>query len=239
MKKIILAFLLGVLLIACGKDGKELVYKVGTNAEFPPYEYIEDGKIKGFDADIMDEIAKRGEFKYEWVNMNFDGLISALQSKKADMVIAGMTLNEERQKYVNFSVPYIKPAVSLIALKSNSTTSIEEFNNKKFGVELGTTEADIIKGKFPDAIIVPFSSNTASVLALKSQKIDAILFDSKVAESYVKNNPDIKIVGEAAGEEKAMAFNLKDTEVHNKVNTILQEMLNDGTIDKLKEKYGI
>lgn len=187
----------------------------------------------------MDEIAKRGEFKYEWVNMNFDGLISALQSKKVDMVIAGMTLNEERQKYVNFSVPYIKPAVSLIALKSNSTTSIEEFNNKKFGVELGTTEADIIKGKFPDAIIVPFSSNTASVLALKSQKIDAILFDSKVAESYVKNNPDIKIVGEAAGEEKAMAFNLKDTEVHNKVNTILQEMLNDGTIDKLKEKYGI
>lgn len=239
MKKIILAFLLGVLLIACGKDGKELVYKVGTNAEFPPYEYIEDGKIKGFDADIMDEIAKRGEFKYEWVNMNFDGLISALQSKKVDMVIAGMTLNEERQKYVNFSVPYIKPAVSLIALKSNSTTSIEEFNNKKFGVELETTEADIIKGKFPDATIVSFSSNTASVLALKSQKIDAILFDSKVAESYVKNNPDIKIVGEAAGEEKAMAFNLKDTEVHNKVNTILQEMLNDGTIDKLKEKYGI
>lgn len=239
MKKIILAFLLGVLLIACGKDGKELVYKVGTNAEFPPYEYIEDGKIKGFDADIMDEIAKRGEFKYEWVNMNFDGLISALQSKKVDMVIAGMTLNKERQKYVNFSVPYIKPAVSLIALKSNSTTSIEEFNNKKFGVELGTTEADIIKGKFPDATIVSFLSNTASVLALKSQKIDAILFDSKVAESYVKNNPDIKIVGEAAGEEKAMAFNLKDTEVHNKVNTILQEMLNDGTIDKLKEKYGI
>ena len=206
MKKIILAFLLGVLLIACGKDSKELVYKVGTNAEFPPYEYIEDGKIKGFDADIMDEIAKRGKFKYEWVNMNFDGLISALQSKKVDMVIAGMTLNEERQKYVNFSVPYIKPAVSLIALKSNSTTSIEEFNNKKFGVELGTTEADIIKGKFPDAIIVPFSSNTASVLALKSQKIDAILFDSKVAESYVKNNPEIKIVGEAASEEKAMAF---------------------------------
>ena len=239
MKKIILAFLLGVLLIACGKDSKELVYKVGTNAEFPPYEYIEDGKIKGFDADIMDEIAKRGEFKYEWVNMNFDGLISALQSKKVDMVIAGMTLNKERQKYVNFSVPYIKPAVSLIALKSNSTTSIEEFNNKKFGVELGTTEADIIKGKFPDATIVSFLSNTASVLALKSQKIDAILFDSKVAESYVKNNPDIKIVGEAAGEEKAMAFNLKDTEVHNKVNTILQEMLNDGTIDKLKEKYGI
>ena len=104
---------------------------------------------------------------------------------------------------------------------------------------MGTTEADIIKGKFPDATIVSFSSNTASVLALKSQKIDAILFDSKVAESYVKNNPDIKIVGEAAGEEKAMAFNLKDTEVHNKVNTILQEMLNDGTIDKLKEKYGI
>ncbi|MBS5789965.1 transporter substrate-binding domain-containing protein [Fusobacterium sp.] len=239
MKKIILAFLLGVLLIACGKDSKELVYKVGTNAEFPPYEYMEDGKIKGFDADIMDEIAKRGKFKYEWVNMNFDGLISALQSKKVDMVIAGMTLNEERQKYVNFSVPYIKPAVSLIALKSNSTTSIEEFNNKKFGVELGTIEADIIKGKFPDAIIVPFSSNTASVLALKSQKIDAILFDSKVAESYVKNNPEIKIVGEVTGEDKAMAFNLKDTEVHNKVNTILQEMLNDGTIDKLKEKYGI
>lgn len=239
MKKIIFMLVFSFIFLACGKEKGNTIYKVGTNAEYPPYEYIEDGKIKGFDPDIMEELSKRVGFKYEWVNMNFDGLISALQSKKVDMVIAGMTSNEERKKYVNFSTPYIKPAICIVSLKENKGKNLEYFNDKKFGIELGTTEEGIVKKEFPGAEIVPFSGHTAALIALKSEKIDAILLDSKVASNYEKNNPEIAVIGEVTGEEKAMAFNLEDKELYQKVNEALEKMLEDGTIEKLKEKYDI
>ncbi|MGL5670395.1 MAG: transporter substrate-binding domain-containing protein, partial [Cetobacterium sp.] len=113
MKKIIMLImvLLFVVFMGCTKDEKkdgvtEKVYVVGTNAEYPPYEYLENNKVVGFDADIIEELSKRVGFNYKWSNMNFDGLISALQAKKVDMVIAGMTVTEERKNFINFSTPY-------------------------------------------------------------------------------------------------------------------------------------
>lgn len=239
MKKVILMLIFSLVFFACGKEKSDVVYRVGTNAEYPPYEYIEDGKIVGFDPDIMEELSKRVGFKYEWVNMNFDGLISALQSKKVDMVIAGMTSNEERKKYVKFSTPYIKPAICIVSLNKNKGKNLDYFNDKKFGVELGTTEEGIVKKEFPNAEIIPFSGHTAALIALKAEKIDAILLDSKVADNYEKNNPEITVIGDVTGEEKAMAFNLEDKELYQKVNSALEAMIKDGTIEKLKEKYDI
>ncbi|MGL5578464.1 MAG: transporter substrate-binding domain-containing protein, partial [Fusobacteriaceae bacterium] len=151
MKKIIMLITLSVLglFLGCQKEeskvaSEEKIYVVGTNAEYPPYEYLENNKIVGLDADILEELSKRADFKYTWSNMNFDGLISALQTKKIDMIIAGMSISEERMKFIDFSTPYISPELVYVALKTKNLKGIEDLKNKKFGVELGTTEEESI-----------------------------------------------------------------------------------------------
>lgn len=245
MKKIIMTMiiLLLVVFVGCTKDDKkteiiEKVYVVGTNAEYPPYEYLEDNKIAGLDADIIEELSKRVGFNYKWSNMNFDGLISALQAKKIDMIIAGMTITEERKSFINFSTPYIAPNICFLVLKANNYKDGKELEGKKLGVELGTTEEEAAK-RVPGAEVIPFTGHTAALLALKANKIDAVVIDETVAKKYMENNPEIEITGAVAGGDKAMAFNKNDVELKNKIDIELKKMIDDGTIQTLKEKYGI
>lgn len=245
MKKIIMLMLVLIfgIFTGCTKDEKhtelaDKVYVIGTNAEYPPYEYLENNKIVGFDADIIEELSKRIGFNYKWSNMNFDGLISALQAKKVDMIIAGMTVTDERKNFIDFSTPYISPNICYIVLKNNNLNNPKDLENKKFGVELGTTEEGIAK-QVPGSQIIPFTGHTSALLALKANKIDAMLLDEVVAQKYIENNPELKSIGVASGESKAMAFNKNDEQLKNKINAELNNMINDGTIQKLKEKYGI
>lgn len=240
MKKIIVlvALVLMGLFVGCGKEKESKVYVIGTNAEYPPFEYLENDKIVGLDPDIIEELSKRVGFEYKWSNMNFDGLISALQTKKVDMVIAGMSISEDRMKYIDFSTPYISPAMTYIALATSPISTLDDLENKRFGIELGTTEEDIVK-KVPGAVVVPYSGHTAALFALKSGKIDSMLLDANVAKNYLEKNPDLKVVTTVEGENKAMAFNKDDKELRNKIDAELKKMMEDGTIDKLKEKHGI
>ncbi len=116
MKKGIKLLIAGMLILAIGgcksennleqKLDTNKIYKIGTTAEYPPFETLENGKIVGYDVDVIDEVAKKIGIKYEWKDMNFDGLISALQSQKIDVVIAGISSTPEREKVVIFSTPY-------------------------------------------------------------------------------------------------------------------------------------
>ena len=122
VKKLLLALSVVLMFAACGGEQKKAaenkVYLVGTNAEYPPFEYVENGEVAGLDADIIKEAAKRLGIEYKWLNTNFDGLIPALQTKKVDLVIAGMSITPERAKAVNFSVPYLSSKVAIITNKT-------------------------------------------------------------------------------------------------------------------------
>lgn len=246
MKKLFKLFMLSVLMVlaaACGtsKDGQgkaDKVYVIGTNAEYPPFEYLEDGKVCGLDADIISAVAQKLNIQYKWSNTNFDGLIPALQTKKMDAVIAGMSITPERAKAVNFSIPYLSSNVAFIANKSNPINGIEDLENKNYGAELGTTKETAAR-KIKGATVTPFSSNTGALVALKSGKIDGIVLDESVAVKFVENNPELIFVGALEGEPKAIAFNKDDIELMEKFNKALQELIDDGTIQKLREKYGV
>ena len=175
---------------ACGGGEKQTVldtnrvYKVGTTAEYPPFETLENGKIVGYDVDVIDAVAKKIGIKYEWKDMNFDGLISALQFKKIDIVIAGISSSPEREKVVNFSIPYHESKTAYIMNKNNPMT-MEELKGKTFGVDLGTsyeTTARSIEG----AKVIAFSSTGGTLLALKSQKVDCIMVGEVVANEYIE-----------------------------------------------------
>ena len=241
MKKLFKLFMLSLLIVltaACGASKTEKVYVIGTNAEYPPFEYLEDGKVCGLDADIIAAIAQKLNIQYKWSNTNFDGLIPALQTKKMDAVIAGMSITPERAKAVNFSIPYLSSNVAFIANKSKPINGIEDLENKNYGAELGTTKEATAR-KIKGATVTPFSSNTGALVALKSGKIDGIVLDESVAVKFVENNPELMLVGALEGEPKAIAFNKDDTELMEKFNKALQELIDDGTIQKLREKYGV
>ena len=142
---------------ACGgnKEAAKKVYVVGTNAEYPPFEYVENGEIAGFDAEIIKEAAKRMGIEYKWLNTNFDGLIPTLQTKKVDIVIAGMSVTPEREKAVNFSIPYLTSKVAIITNSKNPIKNMNDLSGKSYGVELGTTKEASAR-KIAGAEVVPF-----------------------------------------------------------------------------------
>lgn len=240
MKKIFLMFAMIFMFAACGgnKEAAQKVYVVGTNAEYPPFEYVENGEIAGFDAEIIKEAAKRMGIEYKWLNTNFDGLIPALQTKKVDIVIAGMSVTPEREKAVNFSIPYL---TSNVAIVTNSKNPIKDMNNlsgKSYGVELGTTKEASAR-KIDGAEVVPFSSTTGALVALKSGKIDGMVLDESVSSKYIEKNPELVLVGIMEGEPKAAAFNKDDKELMENFSKVLEEMITDGTVAELREKYKI
>ena len=240
MKKIFLLFAMIFMFAACGenKEAAKKVYVVGTNAEYPPFEYVENGEIAGFDAEIIKEAAKRMGIEYKWLNTNFDGLIPALQTKKVDIVIAGMSVTPEREKAVNFSVPYLTSKVAIITNSKNPIKDMNDLSGKSYGVELGTTKEASAR-KIAGAEVIPFSSTTGALVALKSGKIDGMVLDESVSSKYIEKNPELVLVGVMEGEPKAAAFNKDDKELMENFSKVLEEMITDGTVAELREKYKI
>lgn len=240
MKKIFLMFAMIFMFAACGgnKEAAKKVYVVGTNAEYPPFEYVENGEIAGFDAEIIKEAAKRMGIEYKWLNTNFDGLIPALQTKKVDIVIAGMSVTPEREKAVNFSIPYLTSNVAIVTNSKNPIKDMNDLSGKSYGVELGTTKEASAR-KIDGAEVVPFSSTTGALVALKSGKIDGMVLDESVSSKYIEKNPELVLVGVMEGEPKAAAFNKDDKELMENFSKVLEEMITDGTVAELREKYKI
>ena len=240
MKKIFLMFAMIFMFAACGgnKETAQKVYVVGTNAEYPPFEYVENGEIAGFDAEIIKEAAKRMGIEYKWLNTNFDGLIPALQTKKVDIVIAGMSVTPEREKAENSSVPYLTSNVAIVTNSKNPIKDMNDLSGKSYGVELGTTKEASAR-KIDGAEVVPFSSTTGALVALKSGKIDGMVLDESVSSKYIEKNPELVLVGIMEGEPKAAAFNKDDKELMENFSKVLEEMIADGTVAELKEKYKI
>ena len=238
-KIIIITSLLLISLMAfmsCSKKENKLY--VGTNAEFVPFEYREGDQIVGFDVDLINEIAKIIKQDIEFVDMAFDGLLPALQSKKIDIIIAGMTANEERKKFVNFSEPYYNSQQSILVHKDNNDIiGFDSLEGKNVGVVLGYT-GDLIVSEMSNVNSQKYGATSEAVIALKSKKVDAVVLDYEPAKQYFNQNDDLKLViTDSKNEEYAIAMRKEDTELLKKVNDALNTIKENGTYDMLIEKY--
>ncbi|WP_304353477.1 basic amino acid ABC transporter substrate-binding protein [Brachyspira innocens] len=237
--KIIIALsIILTIFIGCQKKEDKNKLYVGTNAEFEPFEYREGDNIVGFDIDLINEIAKLIGAEIEVVDMQFDGLLPALEAKKIDLIIAGMTATEERKQFVNFSEPYYNSKQSIVVLSNNTDiTTFDNFAGKKVGVVLGYT-GDILVSEMTNVEVQKFNATSETILALKSQKVDAVVLDYEPAKNYVAQNKELKLIEtDSATEEYSIAMRKDDTELLTKVNDALKTLKENGTYETLLGKY--
>ena len=185
MKKILWVLLL--VLMGTISFIKEVLY-VGTNAEFATFEYMKDGEIVWFDIDLINKIGEKIGKEIKIKNIAFDGLLPALQTNKIDLIIAGMTVTKEREKFVDFSKDYfIANQVIVVPENENTIIEIESLKNNKVGVVLGYT-GDVMVSTVEGVNKITYNSAPYSIMALKGGKIDAMILASATAQSYVANN---------------------------------------------------
>ncbi|PXX57051.1 amino acid ABC transporter substrate-binding protein (PAAT family) [Hungatella effluvii] len=208
-----------------------------TNAEFPPYEYHENDTIVGIDADIARAVAEQMGVELEIQDMAFDSLIPAIQSGKADFAAAGMTVNEDRLKNVDFTDTYAQAAQVIIVKTDSPIASPDDLTGKKIGVQTGTT-GDIYADDIENAEVQRFNKGMEAVMALNQGKIDAVIIDREPAKVFVKENEGLKILDEAFTEEEyAIAVKKGNTELLEKMNAAIKELKESGELQKIVDKY--
>ena len=257
MKKIIalmLALLMvGAVLAACGgtqttdatADSAKTTLTMATNAYFPPYEYYEGEKIVGIDAEVAQAIADKLGMELKIVDIEFDSIITGVQTGKYDMGMAGMTVTDERKESVDFSDSYATGIQSVIVPENSPIASVDDILAEgatyKVGVQLSTTGDIYISDDLGDAAaerVTQFQTGNDAVAALVAGKVDAVVIDNEPAKSYVAANEGLKILDTSyADEDYAICFAKKNTELAESVNAALAELIADGTVQSIIDKY--
>ncbi|OJU11693.1 MAG: hypothetical protein BGN88_07240 [Clostridiales bacterium 43-6] len=242
MKKTVrvLALLFAIIMVAtaftgCQAKKNELV--MATNAAFPPFESKDGDNIIGIDPDIAQKIADASGKTLKIDDMEFESIITAVSSGKADMGVAGMTIDGERLKNVDFSDTYYNAAQVVIVLK-DSTLTDADLNGKKIGVQTGTTGEKYVKENYKKTTASGFSNGIDAVLALKSNKIDAVVIDNETAKALAKANPEVKVLDKELTEEAyAICVKKGNTELLKTINDTISKMKSDGSLDEIFAKY--
>ncbi len=247
MKKIIALALVAIMAVCvfagCSSDENKLI--MATNAEFPPYEYMEGNEIVGIDAEIAKAIAEKLGYELVIENVDFDSLIPGVQTGKYDFAAAGMTVTDERLEQVDFTQTYATGIQSIIVKEDSAITTADDLfaegANIKIGVQLATTGDLYCTWDIEDeglGSVERFNKGADAVMALTSGKVDCVVIDNEPAKVFVQNNPGLKILDtEYAVEDYAIAIAKDKPELYEKINSALGELIADGTVAKIIEKY--
>jgi ABC-type amino acid transport substrate-binding protein len=222
-----------------GSGGKTLT--MATSADYPPYEFIDTSsgsqEIIGFDVDIAKYITGKLGYQLQINNIDFNGLIPALQSNRADFVMAGMTPTAERKQNVDFSDIYFEAKNTIVSKKGSGLNNNAALNGKKVGVQLGSIQEGVAK-KIQGATVVQLNRINEIVQEIKAGRIDAAIMEDTVAQGFITANPELEFTvipneGEAGS---AIAFP-KGSPLLAEFNPVLQEMKSSGEIEKLVNKW--
>lgn len=239
MKKII-ALALAVMMAVCvfaGCSAKSEKLTMATNAEFPPFEYLENGEIVGADVDIAKAIAEKLGRELEITNIDFDAALTGAATGKYDMAVAGITANDERKKNMNFSVDYYTASQAIIVLADSAISGVADLEGKTISCQEGTTgEQYLLDNEYT---VQSFKTGAEAVTALTSGKVDAVVIDDAVARALsAEQNGKTKVLDEALTQEAyAIALKKGDDKLTAEIDKALGELKADGTLAKIFEKF--
>lgn len=221
---------------------------MATNAQFPPYEMVADGEgveglgFEGIDVEIAYAIAQKLGLELIIDDMEFDSALLAVQNNAADVVLAGLSYREDRDEVMDFSDSYAT-GVQVVIVKEGSDVTMDNLGEKMIGTQRGTTgyiyASDTPEnGGYGEDHVKAYDNGATAVQALVNGQIDAVIIDQAPAESYVASNPGLTILsGEWVLEDYCIAVDEGNTALLTAVNTALNELQADGTVDAIIDKY--
>lgn len=225
-----------------GKSFDKIVF--GTNAEFPPFEFVASngvlGEFDGIDMAIAKQIGEELGAEVEINNMEFDSLIIALGNGQIDACIAGMTVTDERKESVDFTTPYYEATQVMIVKEDSDIAKASDMEGKTIAVIQGYTGEISVQGLGYE--YESFKKGTDAIMELINGKADVVVIDSATAQKYVADNEGLKIVEDPEvfeGEEYAIAIAKGNTELLDAINGVIEKMLADGTIAELGAQYAV
>ncbi|SDM59078.1 basic amino acid ABC transporter substrate-binding protein [Bacillus sp. OK048] len=246
----VMAFML--ILTACGSSetsgngsnsDKEKKLRVVTDAAYAPFEYQDKGEIVGFDIDLVKAVAKEAGYEVDIAHTGWDPIFVELDKKIADIGISSITINDERKKTYEFSVPYFLSTNKIMVPEGSAIKTAEDLKDKKVAVQNATTGQEAVEGllgKNSDQI-KKFENNNLAILELKAGGADAVVADNTVIEEYAKNNPNDKFIiiedkGAFDQEFYGMMF-VKGSKIRADFNKALNEILDNGTYAEIYKKW--
>ena len=229
MKNIMIAALAALALVGCAPKDNSL--KMITEATFPPYEFLRGQEIAGIDVEICRAVAQRLNRPFKAETVDFDSVIPAVISGKADLAAAGITVTEDRKKNVDFSIPYVKTGIVVIFRKSSPFKDKEQLKGKKIGVQSGTTSETFVVEELKQE---PERSKSPAeaVAALKSGRVEFVIADIDPAKNCVKGEADLALSDFITSEEYAVAIRKGQPELLQAINATIAELKKSGQLDK-------
>jgi ABC-type amino acid transport substrate-binding protein len=254
---IALAAILTIALAACGDDAaepdveapdgeepaedlgldEEGVIRVGSDIDFPPFEFIEDGEIKGFDVDLMEEVATRLDLEVEWIDAAFDTILAQLAGGEFDVVISAVTITEERAQTVDFSDPYFEATQALLVGPDSDIGGVDDLAGAQVGAQAGTTGEDYATENFTESEIVNFPTYPAAFAALESDQIDAVLADLPAAAEQEARSELVIAEVVDTGELYGIVVQQGNEGLLQAVNDTLAEVIDDGTYEEIYGRW--
>lgn len=212
---------------------------MSTNAAFPPYEMTTDsGEFEGIDIETAQAIADKLGLELQIDDMDFDAALLAVQQGKSDMVMAGVTVTDERQNVMDFTDSYATGIQSIIVKEDSDIASVDDLAGKKIGTQRGTTGYLYCSDDFGDENIVAYDDGLTAVQMLNNGQVDCVVIDNAPAKEFVAANPGLKLLDTAYVEEDyAIGVGKGNTELKDAINTALEELKADGTLQAIVDKY--
>ena len=238
-RRLLLGCLAALLLAGCDRH-RTLV--IGMDATYPPFEYQDtEGNLTGVSVEIGRAIAKVVGKPVEFRNMAFEGLIPALQSGQIDLVISSLTANDERRKTIDFSDPYVKNGIAILASKDGPVHSAADLRapGRRIAVRIATTGEQWCRQNLPDAQLVSLDNDTACVLEVRNGTVDAWVYDQVSILNYNTRYPDHTRALLAPLRVEVWAVGIKKgrDELKAQVNQAIAEMKQTGAFTKLADQY--
>ena len=211
---------------------------MATNATFPPYEMTTDaGTIEGIDVDTAKAIAEKLGLELQIDDMDFDAALLSVQQGKADIVMAGVTVTDERKAVMDFSDSYATGIQSIIVPNDSDIASPDDLAGKKIGTQRGTTGYIYCSDDFGEDSVVAYDNGLTAVQALNNGQVDAVVIDNAPATEYVAANPGLKVLDTSYAEEDYAIGMAKGSALEDAVNKALEELKADGTLQSIVDKY--
>ena len=216
---------------------------MSTNAAFPPYEMTtDDGGFEGIDVEIATAIAAKLGLELDILDMDFDAALLAVNEGKSDIVMAGVTVTEDRKLVMDFTDSYAT-GVQVVIVKEGSDVTMDNLGEKMIGAQRGTTgyiyASDTPEnGGYGEDHVVAYDNGASAVQALMNGQVDCVIIDSAPAAEYVKANPGLTTLdGEWVVENYAIGCNKGNTALVDAINAALAELIADGTVQSIVDKY--